>query len=238
MADNPQSPKSPAPASPVTLNIGQVVGTVIGSVSGVVHGPVFGAPPSPAAAPPSGSFAVQAPFSSEPSTPSTTSFSPDLAPSPSVPLAIHADVVYLSASADEPHRQTLVLHLAPALDRLGLTDWHLRDTPLGAAPAAALVSALKSARVAFLLVSPDYLVDALCRAGERLALSLAPAGLRVIPLSLRPIADWPSEPFGHLASLPQDNLGKPVSSWPSAEDAWVHIARHAIALLGGQSPPK
>lgn len=228
MADELKSPKSPTAAPPVTLNIGQV----IGPVTGVVHGSIYIGTPGPAAAPPAGSLTVQAPLLTDSS---AVSPAPDLALTPSVPLAIRADVVYLSAPADEPHRQTLALHLRPALDRLGLTDWHVRDTPSGAAPAAALDSALRSAQIVFLLVSPDYLVDGLCRCGERLALSLVPEGLRVVPISLRPIADPRSEPFGHLASLPKDNFGKPVSSWPSADDAWVDVARHAMDILGAET---
>lgn len=200
MADELKSPKSPTAAPPVTLNIGQV----IGPVTGVVHGFIYIGTPGPAAAPPAGSLTVQAPLLTDSS---AASPAPDLALTPSVPLAIRADVVYLSAPADEPHRQTLALHLRPALDRLGLTDWHVRDTPSGAAPAAALDSALRSARGGVSARQPRLPRPARALSSRRASRALpCSAGLRIVPISS--VADrrhaeralWPSRlpPQGQL----------------------------------------
>jgi nucleoside phosphorylase len=164
-----------------------------------------------------------------PSSPVSTGSAPAVAPA--MPVSIQADVVYLFAPGDEAHRALLARHLAPALRRLQLRDWHVGNTPLGADPAQAVDSALRSARVVLLLISPDYLVEDGCRTAERTALSLVAAGLRVVPVSLRPIADWSNEPFGRLAHVPRGNTGKPVVKWSSADEAWVDVVTSVGAVL-------
>lgn len=150
----------------------------------------------------------------------------------SAPVSVTADVVYLSAPADESHRARLAQHLRPGLRRLDLTDWHTGSIPLGTDALSSLMSAVQSARLVLLLVTPDYLDDPGCRAAERAALARIPAGLRVVPVSVRPVADWPAEPFSHLARLPRGDGGNPVTESRSKDQAWADVARDLLALLG------
>lgn len=152
--------------------------------------------------------------------------------STSAPISVTADVVYLSAPADESHRARLAQHLRPGLRRLGLIDWHTASIPPGIDTKSSLMSAIQSARLVLLLVTPDYLDDPGCRAAERAALARIPAGLRVVPVSVRPVTDWPTEPFGHLAHLPREDGGKPVTEYRSKDQAWADVARDLLSLLG------
>lgn len=161
---------------------------------------------------------------------------PPPAPAPrpvhvAVPVSVTADVVYLSAPVDEEHRTMLARHLRPLLRRLTLTEWHRTGVSAGTDAAAELDSAIRSARVVLLLVTPDYLVDDACRAAERAAMARVPDGLRVIPVSVRTVADWSKEPFGQLAHLPRGNDGKAVAEWRSKDEAWADVARGVGAVL-------
>jgi hypothetical protein len=82
-----------------------------------------------------------------------------------------------------------------------------------------------------LLVTPDYLVDDTCRAAERAAISRIPAGVQVLPVSVRTVADWSNEPFGHLAHLPRGTAGTAVAEWRSKDEAWADVARGVAAAL-------
>jgi hypothetical protein len=50
---------------------------------------------------------------------------------------------------------------------------------------------------------------------------------RVIPVILRPV-DWHSAPFGALQALPKD--GRPVTNWPTHDDAFLDVARGIRAV--------
>jgi hypothetical protein len=50
----------------------------------------------------------------------------------------------------------------------------------------------------------------------------------VVPVIIRP-CDWMSAPFGRLKALPTD--AKPVTKWPSLDDAFLNIVQQLRTLL-------
>lgn len=224
MSDDPTTRPAGHRSTPaVTMHIGQVTG---GVVAGVITGPVHVNAASPPVTPAAPAAPSAAPAPASPPLPVA---SPPLPVTEPVPVA--ADVVYLSAAADEAHLAALALHLGPILKRLGVTTFHGSGAPAGTDLPAALDSAIRSARVVLLLVSPDYLQDSRCRAAERAAMARIPSGLRVVPISVRTVADWAKEPFGGLGHLPGGNEGLAVAEWPSKDAAWADVARGVAAVL-------
>ncbi len=220
MSDDPtRRPAGHRSTPAVTMHIGQVTG---GVVAGVITGPVHVNAASPPVTP------------STPAAPAAPSAAPAPASPPlpvTEPIPVAADVVYLSAAADQAHLAALALHLGPILKRLGVTTFHGSGAPAGTDLPAALDSAIRSARVVVLLVSPDYLQDSRCRAAERAAMARIPSGLRVVPVSVRTVADWAKEPFGGLGHLPGGNEGLAVAEWPSKDAAWAEVARGVAAVF-------
>jgi hypothetical protein len=131
---------------------------------------------------------------------------------------------YSYAHKDEDLRKELEEHLA-LLRRQGyLSTWQDRMIDAGAEWQTQISEALENADIVLLLVSASFLASDYCFDIEmKRALARDEAGTcRVIPIIVRP-CDWHSAPFGHLQGLPKD--GKPVSSWPQPDEAWLDVAR-------------
>lgn len=134
-------------------------------------------------------------------------------------------VLFFSYShKDEALRDKLEVHLA-MLRRQGVIEtWHDRRIVAGDEFAGRIGEELERADIILLLVSPDFLASDYCydiemtRAMER----HEAREVRVIPVVLRP-CDWHGAPFGKLNAAPQD--GKPVSTWPDLDEAFLDIVR-------------
>ena len=61
------------------------------------------------------------------------------------------------------------------------------------------------------------------------------AEARVIPVVLRP-CDWHDAPFGKLNAAPKD--GKPVSTWPDLDEAFLDVVKALKNAAGRHSPPR
>lgn len=145
-------------------------------------------------------------------------------------------MVFFSYShKDEALRDELETHLA-MLKRQGVIDtWHDRRITTGSEVDSTINEEINDAEAILLLVSPDFLASAYCydvemsRAMKRHAAGEA----IVIPVILRP-CDWHRAPFGKLLATPKD--GKPVTKWPSLDDAFLDVTqaiRRAVEGMGG-----
>jgi hypothetical protein len=145
------------------------------------------------------------------------------APTPAI------EVFFSYSHRDEALRDELATHLR-LLERQGIiAGWHDRRIAPGGEWAGAIDARLQSARIILLLVSADFLASDYCYDVEvQQAMGRHDAGeARVIPVILRPV-DWHSAPFGRLQALPKD--GRPVTSWPTHDDAFLDVARGIRAV--------
>ncbi|GMG95096.1 toll/interleukin-1 receptor domain-containing protein [Cupriavidus metallidurans] len=132
--------------------------------------------------------------------------------------------------ADESYRAELEKHLS-LLRKQGLIDlWHDHRIPAGGEIDRHVSAELEGADLILMLVSADFMASDYCYGIEMTrALARHAAGTAiVVPLIVRP-CDWHSAPFGRLKALPQD--GKPISKWPSHDDAFVDIVQSLRQLV-------
>lgn len=226
MTSDPRKPRRFPRPHPVTVNVGTVTG---GNVIGVLRGSLTLAAPAPAS-PPSRS-APPAPFTSAPST--RFAPSPPRASSPCAqPARLAAiDILYIAAPADDLHRATLSLHLAPTVRQQDLTEWRAGDPPPGELSSADPEALLRSARLVVLLLSPDYFADERCRRLHGLVLERIRSDLQVVPVRVRPVARASLASLSGLAHLPRGFRGKPVVEWRSRDAAWADVATGLSAAL-------
>ena len=147
--------------------------------------------------------------------------------------------------ADEQLRDVLEKHLA-GLKRQGLIEtWHDRRIVAGDELHGEISKSLEEADVVLLLVSADFLASDYCYDVEmRRAIERHEAGeARVIPVILRH-CDWEDAPFGKLMAAPKD--GRPITSWPDLDEAFLDVVRAIKTALkeqsakrsGGKAAPK
>src|SRR5690349_18899783 len=112
-------------------------------------------------------------------------------------LANQVTVFYSYAHADERLRKQLETHLGLLRQQGLIATWHNRQIVPGTDWAQELDEHLATARVILLLISPDFLASDYCYGIElRRALERHEAGeAQVIPILLRPVADWGTAPF-------------------------------------------
>jgi hypothetical protein len=138
-------------------------------------------------------------------------------------------VFFSYAHGDEALRSELAKHLSLLQHQGIIAGWHDRQILAGTPWADAIDTHLQTAALILLLVSPDFIASPYCYNIEmQRAMARSEAGeARVIPIILRPV-DWHSAPFGTLQALPKD--GRPVTSWPNRDDAFLDIARGIRAV--------
>jgi hypothetical protein len=145
------------------------------------------------------------------------------------PKPIHVFVSY--AREDEALKDELLKHLAPLRRSGALSTWHDRDLTAGE-PLPQIEAELERADVVVLLLSVDYLASDELHDRELMrAIGRHKDGkAKVIPILLRPITIEDDAPFAELMTLPSGR--KPVTSWPSRDDAWNDVVRGIRRALG------
>jgi hypothetical protein len=134
-------------------------------------------------------------------------------------------VFFSYASEDEQLVNELVKQLS-VLKRQGrIIGWLSRNVGGGEETDEEILSHLNEASIILLLISPDFFASEHYWETEvKLAVQKHEAKeARVIPILLRPTADWKSAPFGKLQALPRNE--QPVISWPIRDEAFAEIAR-------------
>ncbi len=134
------------------------------------------------------------------------------------------EIFFSYSHRDERLRDELEKHLS-MLKRNQLIDaWHDRKIDAGTEFEESIIVQMERAKIIMLLVSPDFIASDFCygREMERALRRHEEEDARVIPVILRPV-DWSDAPFAKLLALPKD--GKPVTTWPSRDAAFLDIAR-------------
>ncbi|MEZ4313786.1 MAG: TIR domain-containing protein, partial [Polyangiaceae bacterium] len=133
--------------------------------------------------------------------------------------------VFISYS---PKDEALLGELTAQLEVLrasGVLDtWHSRKLVPGDVTLDRQSDELERADVIVLLVSADYLASEHIREieGARALQRHEHGQVRVVPVLLRPCL-WEEAAFAHLAPLPAG--GRPITSWPNRDEAWLEVAK-------------
>jgi hypothetical protein len=153
-------------------------------------------------------------------------------PDPERPI----EVFFSYAHEDGVLRDELAKHLHLLVRQGIIAGWHDRRITGGAEWAGVIDERLRTAHIILLLVSADFLASDYCYDIElSRAMKRHGAGeARVVPIILRPV-DWHSALFGKLQALPKD--GRPVTSWPNRDEAFVDIARGIRSIAEELAPP-
>ncbi|QLC22864.1 toll/interleukin-1 receptor domain-containing protein [Parasphingopyxis sp. CP4] len=139
--------------------------------------------------------------------------------------------VFVSYShEDEALRDEFEVHLSMLKRDEAISVWHDRRMLPGDAIDDVISSYLSDADIVVLLVSPQFLDSYYCYEKEMLAaLDQHEKGIsRVIAVILRP-CDWQSAPFAGTLVAPTD--GKPVTKWPSSDDAFLDVVQSIRRVL-------
>jgi TIR domain/HEAT repeats len=144
-------------------------------------------------------------------------------------------VFYSYSHRDAEWRDRLGTYLAPLKYQNKIEEWHDRKIEPGADWGKEISAQLGSANLILLLVSADFLASDYCFGIEvETALARLKRGdVKVIPVLLKPCL-WEESRFSELQIIPRD--GKPVTSWPSVEEAFTQVATE-IRKLVSEPPP-
>jgi hypothetical protein len=153
-----------------------------------------------------------------------------------VPVA-PVEVFYSYSRKDERLRARLETHLK-GLKLTGIiTDWHDRRIVPGTEWERVIDDHINSARIILLLISPDYIASDYAYGIEaKRALERHRTGdAQVIPVILRPDANFSDTPFSKLQALPTD--GKPVTTWTNRDEAFKRIVDGIKVAISRPWPP-
>jgi mannose-6-phosphate isomerase-like protein (cupin superfamily)/hypoxanthine-guanine phosphoribosyltransferase len=139
--------------------------------------------------------------------------------------------VFISYShVDESFRAGLEKHLS-VLKRTGEVDvWTDHCIAAGEDFDESIGTALISADLVLVLISPDFIASDYCYGVElNGALDRHKAGLStVVPIILRP-CDWKNTPVTSIKALPTD--GNPIAAWSSEDQAFLDVVRGLRKIL-------
>ncbi len=133
---------------------------------------------------------------------------------------------------DERYRQKLDISLVQLRRDKSISVWHDRKILPGQEWDREIDKNLESADIVLLLVSPDFLASdyAYGREMSRALERHHSGSATVVPIILRP-SDWQNSPLGSLQALP--SKGRPVSSWPNRDQAWLDVVQGLRRLIWG-----
>ena len=145
------------------------------------------------------------------------------------------DVFVSYSHTDEALKKRLESHLSLLRRQGRIQSWSDRHIDAGEGFSERIRAQLLAAEIVLLLVSPDFIASNYCYETEmEIAIARHGAGTaKVVPVILRP-TDWMSAPFGQLMALPTD--GRPVTSWPNEDDAFLDVAAGLRRLLDQMEP--
>lgn len=147
------------------------------------------------------------------------------------------ELFYSYADVDESLCTELEKHLL-LLHREGfITSWGKRQIIAGTDWTKAQDQHLNKASVILLLISVDFVASEYCYGVEmQRAMERHEAGeSHIIPILLRPVANWQGTPFGKLQPLPSN--GKPITEWRNRDSAFVDVAKGIRQVLGDVRRP-
>lgn len=129
---------------------------------------------------------------------------------------------------DRHLRAHLEVSLAPLCILGQMTLWHDGQVS-GGRWEQEIAAHLQAAQIILLLLSLQFLASSFCLVQMQQAFSWQDAGVRVIPVYLRPIPGWEDFPLSELPPLPAH--GRPICQAPDEEGAWYEVATGLRALF-------
>jgi hypothetical protein len=146
-------------------------------------------------------------------------------------------VFYSYAHEDSAVRNELAEFLAPLKHSGRIVEWHDRQIKPGVRWETEIFSNLDSADLIVLLVSKSFLGSNYCFGIEmERAMQRFKTGAAVgVPVLIGPCL-WKESRFSELQCLPRN--GKPVSSWPSRDEALADIATEISEIVKAVTPAK
>jgi TIR domain len=142
------------------------------------------------------------------------------------------NLFYSYSHEDALLRDELAKFLAPLKHQGRIIEWYDRKIEPGLRWEDAISDKLHSADLVLLLVSAAFLASDYCFGVEmEVAMRRVKNGnARVVPILLKPCL-WRESRFSDLQLLPRD--AKPVTSWPSHDDAFTDVAVEIGAITKG-----
>jgi hypothetical protein len=142
---------------------------------------------------------------------------------------------YSYSHKDAELRDKLATYLAPLAQQKKIEEWHDRRIEPGSNWATQISERLDSADMIVLLVSEHFLASEYCFGVEvdRSLERLKHVEVAVVPVLLRPCL-WEDSRFSELQMIPRD--GKPISLWPSVDEAFVEVAKEIRKIVQGPPP--
>jgi hypothetical protein len=111
-----------------------------------------------------------------------------------------------------------------------IQDWHVGKLKGGDEREEQISKHLRQANVVLLLISPDYVSSGDLARQAQIAMERRQAdNVFVIPILLRPVADWKKEPYGTLQAFPRD--GRWISGHPDSDQALKEIAEEISSIV-------
>ncbi len=135
------------------------------------------------------------------------------------------EVFFSYSREDKPLRDKLEIHLS-SLNRQGvISAWHDRQIVAGSEWEEEIDRHMRTADIILLLISPDFVASKYCYEIELPdAIARHEAGEAcVVPILLRPLADWEYLPFAKLQLYPSGGI--PITEWNNQDSAFVDVVR-------------
>jgi hypothetical protein len=116
--------------------------------------------------------------------------------------------MYSYSHKDESFKGELHTYLAPLRREGRIEVWQDREILPGSEFDKDIANALDKSDIIILLVSANFIESEYCWSTEmRRAVQRHDEGTtRVVPVIIKPTADWKKAPFGKLSALPRDGL--------------------------------
>src|SRR5262249_8641572 len=134
---------------------------------------------------------------------------------------------------DERYRERLDISLVQLRRNKLISIWHDRRILPGQDWDQEIDRNLENADIILPLISPDFLASDYAYGREMLrAIERHQSGsATLVPIIVRP-CDWQYSPLASIQALP--GQGRPVSSWPNRDEAWLDVAQGLRRLISGQ----
>jgi hypothetical protein len=144
-------------------------------------------------------------------------------------------VFYSYSHADESLRNQLAKYLAPLKQKGSILEWHDRSIEPGGDWNQKISDKLDSSDIVIALLSPDFLASEYCFGieMEKAFSKLKREEIRLVPVLLRPCM-WEESRFSAIQMIPRDS--KPVTSWPSVDEALKNVAMEIREIVSQAKP--
>lgn len=144
-------------------------------------------------------------------------------------MPVHWSLFYSYSHEDALLRDELAKFLAPLRHEGRIVEWYDRKIEPGLEWENAISDKLQSADLVLLLISAAFLASDYCFGVEmEIAMQRVENGnAKIAPILLKPCL-WKESRFSELQILPRN--ARPVTSWPSQDDAFAEIAAEIGAI--------